>query len=180
MSLGDRIESSRALTYGSCATFYVPAEFRSTEWAHEHVTLRIGPVGGLTILSRDEEKAVCPFWHSIGTFDVLATGHRLFTFNTQNFAISLIASWLQRMGAVIQGIPTVAHRHYFEHVEALESDGRTTNPDTLLGTARADRVHRQCARKRATVQRKFGRIGQTDIAAMRAAIEERRKARKAR
>ncbi len=145
-------------------------ETKTSETSHEHVTLAFHSDGTIAALTREATRSVGRKWDMVGSYL-----DRVFTFTENSKAIRMAATQLTRKGGYVRFEsgsfdPTSGE---FRLIRSLKSDGRTTNPESLMGRIR----DRSQDKKRASVQLRFGSIGTVDTTAMRAAIVARRAAR---
>lgn len=146
-------------------------ETKASETSHEHVTIAFHDNGTLSVLSRDSTRSVARKWDAIGTFEETGFGLPRFRFTENSKAIRMVATKLYRKGACVSFAsgefdPTSGE---FRLIRSLLSDGITTNPESIMGRIR----DRNTDKKRASVQKRFGAMGQCDVKAMRDAIKRR-------
>jgi hypothetical protein len=126
------------------------------------------------MLTREGQRSVGPVWIVVGTCALDASDPDPWaSFDVDNAGTRLAARALERAGWRVKG---KAVRPWSEYgpIEMLESDGRITNPDSIRGKIR-DRNPGSPTDKRTKVQKRFGTMGRANVAAMRAAINWRKK-----
>ena len=154
------------------ARFYTfEHEAKVSDTSHEHATIRFED-GIVSILSRETTRSVRRKWDAIGTYGRLETGHNYVSLSEDSKATRMVGTQLGRINYVIFGLALIAGE--FGAIRIMESDGNTTNPDSIRGEIR----DRSRDVKRERVQAKFGAIGTVDASAMRAEILARQAARK--
>ena len=99
--------------------------------SHEHATIRLAANGAVSILSREKIRSVQRKWDRVGTWFI----NDSLRFTENSFATRLVATQLEREGWSIEGL-TLVKGEYEGKIVKLDSDGRTTNPDSIQGRIR--------------------------------------------
>jgi hypothetical protein len=137
--------------------------------SHDHATIRIS-CDAIDILSRESKRSVGRIWEKIAS----VSGSTVY-FETNDEAVRLIATQMGRSGWQVTGIRLDPDE--FGAIVVQQSDGRTTNPESIRGRIRNRNPGSPTDKRRAT-QTMYGVIGQTDTDAMRQAILARQATRK--
>jgi len=132
--------------------------------SHEHATIQLHHNGDVSILSREATRSVARKWDVVGTWFI----NDSIRFTEDSFATRLVATQLKREGWTVEGIRFVKDE-YNGKIIKLTSDGRTTNPESIMGRIR-DRNPGSPTDKRRKTQALFGNVGACHLLAMREAI----------
>ena len=131
--------------------------------AHEYVSLEFTH-GTIRIRSVDSAKSVSPTWDAIGTYEGSDCEPYLARFTEDSFATQLAAKYLTDNGTTVEGATFYADTG---RVIRLAATRRMTRPESIRGRVR-DRAPGNKRDKRARIQRKYGKIGEANVAEMRA------------